>query len=250
MNVAIPPSAGPARPGVSNEPKGFRGALLALGFVLGTAGMWLLLGDLLRLGPIGFPPDRATSVSPGKAAADAYQVAQRGMIRGDLWADAAFAEAAALLWPERSAPADRAQLDRTQTERLDRARGAMETSLALAPINAKGWLLLATLPAPPGSAQARVASLLKMAYFTAPNDVSLAPRRVQAAAMSSALSDPEVQDFVKSDIRLLLAGTPQQRGMIAPAYRTSLPENRARLETLVADIDSGFARTLRPGLQK
>lgn len=244
MNVVFPPSAGPARPRALLDPSRFQGGLFVLAAFLGTAGLWLLLGDLLRAGPIGFPPDRP-SVTPGKVAAGAYRVAQRGMIRGDLWADAAFADAAALALPERSGP-----LDRASAVRLDRARSAMETSLSLAPIDAGGWLLLATLPLPSGGVDRRVASLLKMAYLTAQNDIALAPRRVERAAASSALSDPEIQEFVKADIRRLLAGTPEQRSTLVTAYRNSLPENRAPLESLVADVDSGFARTLRSSAQR
>lgn len=244
MNVVFPPTAGSARPRASLDPSRFHGGLFVLAAFLGTAGLWVLVGDLLRLGPIGFPPDRA-SVTGGTVAAGAYRIAQRGMIRGDLWADAAFAEAAALARLERSGPPDRAMV-----EQLGRARGAMEMSLALAPIDAEGWLLLATLPLPSGGVDPRIASLLKMAYLTAQNDVALAPRRVERAAASSALPDPEIQDFVKTDIRRLVAGTPQQKAALAAAYRNSLPENRARFEALVADIDSGFARTLRSVLPK
>jgi hypothetical protein len=241
MNASFPPR--PPRPVVSATPfmQGF--ALVCYALVLGAAGGWLLVADLLRPGPIGFPPDRA-STTTGSTASGAFLVAQFGKFRGDLWADAAFADAAAH-WPERATP-----LDRATAAGLDRARTAMETSLALAPVNAEGWLFLATLPSASGGVDPRIASLLGMAYYTAPNAVALAPRRLERAASSSALSDPEIQGFVKTDLHRILSDKPQLRPGIVAAYRSAPPENRVLFESLVAGVDSGFARTLRSGLEK
>jgi cytochrome c-type biogenesis protein CcmH/NrfG len=162
------------------------------------------------------------------------------MIRGCLWADAAFAEAAALRWPQRPVGDDRARV-----ESLAPVRAAMETSLALAPVNAEGWLFLAGLPAASGNTDPRTVSLLKLAYLTAPNAVALAPRRLERAVVSAALADPEVQDAVKTDLHHLLVAKPPAREAILAAYRIALPHNRDLLESLVADVDSGFADTLR-----
>ncbi len=212
--------------------------MLSTAAILGVTGSWLLLSDLLRPGPARRTPDHASAPT---GVTGVRLAAQLGMIRGDLWADSAFVDAAALQLPP---------LDRAAAARLDETRATMETSLALAPVNAEGWLLLARLPAASGKADARVANLLEMAYFTAPNAVALAPRRIDRAASSSALSDPEIQDFVKTDIRRILAGKPASKVAIVAAYRNALPQNRALFEALVADVDSGFARTLRPGLQE
>jgi hypothetical protein len=218
--------------------------MACLAVLLGTMGSWLVVSDLLRPGLSRLALDRPSAIAAGDVTS-ARLAAQLGMIRGALWADAAFTDAAAFRWPERAVPVNRAS-----GELLDRARAAMETSLSLAPINAEGWLFLARLPSASGTVDPRVASLLEMAYFTAPNAVALAPRRLERAASSGALSDPEIQDFVKTDIRRILAGKPPATAAIVAAYRGASPQNRALFEALVADVDSGFARTLHPGLQE
>jgi hypothetical protein len=239
MNANIPPAAGSSRPSVVNGTSRFRTALFSYAVLLAAGGAWLLASDLLRPRPHAPPPDRASATTV-VAPSNLYLAAQIGMVRGDLWADAAVVEAATLPGRERSAP-----IDRGAVKRLDRARAAMEASLALAPVNAEGWLLLAKLPSASGNVDSRVASLLEMAYFTAPNAVALAPRRLERAATSSALSDLAIQDFVKTDIRRLLAGTAQPKAAIVAAYQSASPENRTTLESLVAEIDPDFAKTLR-----
>ena len=222
----------------------FRLGLFLFGMLLGLAGLWLLFPVLLHPSPIGFPSDRA-----GAAAAATYQVsalkaAEIGLIRGHLWADAAFADSR-LLWRDRSAP-----LDRGTIERIARARSTMETALALAPVNAEGWLFLAALPSGPPASDSRVATLLELSYFTAPNALALAPWRLERAATSSALADKGIQDLVMSDIRRILTYRPQARSAIVAAHRNALPQNRPLFEALVGEVDSGFAQSLRAAQPK
>jgi hypothetical protein len=239
MNANIPPAAGSSRPSVVNGTSRFRAALFAYAVLLAAGGVWLLASDLARPRPHGSLPGRASATTAATPSM-LYLAPRLGMVRGDLWADAAVAEAATLPERDRSAP-----LDPSTVERLARARAAMEESLALAPVNAEGWLFLAKLPSSSGNVDPRVASLLEMAYFTAPNVIALAPRRLERAATSSALSDLAIQDFVKTDIRRLLAGTAQPKAAIVAAYQSASPENRTIFESLVAEIDPDFVKTLR-----
>jgi hypothetical protein len=238
-NTVVPPASGSPRPARVAGPEPVRIGLVLLAIFLAASSTWLVVSDLLRSGPIGIAVNR-TDPAAAKSYETALLAAQVGSIRGSLWADAAFADAATLPWPMRSAQTDRALADR-----IDRTRAEMETSLGLAPINAEGWLLLAALPSVPSRNDPRITDLLGMAYFTAPSAAWLAPWRIERAASSAALADPDIQNFVKADMRRILAGPPQQKAAIVTAYRNALPQNQARFEALVADIDPSFAQTLR-----
>lgn len=238
MSTIVPLSTGPLRPEAPARVSWLRIGLLCYAALLGLAGSWLLVSNLLRPGRITAGPDQV-SAAAATGVPVAYLAAQIGMVRADLWADAAFLDAATAAWPESSAPTARAT-----AERLNRARNAMETALALAPVDAEGWLFLAKVPSSSGRPDPRITSLLEMAYFTAPNSVALAPRRLERAAASIALSDPEIRDFVRTDIRRLLAAGPAQKAAIVTAYRNAAPENRELFEALVAEVAPSFAATL------
>jgi hypothetical protein len=83
-----------------------------------------------------------------------------------------------------------------------------------------------------------------MSYFTAPNDLSLAPLRVMRAAASSVLANRDIQLFMKSDIRRILDGGPNRQQDIVAAYRNAWPQNKAIFESLVAEIDPAAAALL------
>ena len=166
------------------------------------------------------------------------------MIRGDLWAEAAFTGA-------RFMGTDRLAIhDWTSSGQLARAKSNAETALALAPVNGAAWLFLARLPAISPEGENRVGTLLEMSYFTAPGDLDLAPWRLERAATSSALADKDLQAFIKSDIRAILDRGPEFQQAIITAYRNAWPQNQPIFESLVADADPAVAQLLRAGEPK
>ncbi|SFK75856.1 hypothetical protein SAMN05444581_11835 [Methylocapsa palsarum] len=235
-----------AMPGLMAPPKNLRAALFAFGVLLALGGGWNLVPQILSPRDIGLASDREAAMALESDFPRALWAARTAQIRGDLWASAAFAESS-LLWLDRSAPLSGAALERVQ-----RARANAEAALALAPINGGAWLFLSALPS--GSADpndaARVATLLEMSYFTAPSDVDIAPRRLERAAASGALSDPDLREFVKGDIRVLLAGRPPLTRPIIAAYRNASPQNQPIFGSLVMDVDPVFGQSLRSGSTK
>lgn len=228
-----------------SAPRKLRPALLGFGIFLGLCGCWLLLPELLRHKTGGLRYDRNSAVAASAHQVEALEAAQIGLIRGDLWAEAAFADSS-LLWLDRSASPNRAA-----AARLERARSHAETALAFAPINGAAWLFLAALPASAsGGGDDSIATLLEMSYFTAPNDLDLARLRIERAATSNAIADKDIQEFIKSDIRKILAYRPEQKSAIIAAYRTAWPQNQPMLETLATDVDPTFGQSLRAGPSK
>lgn len=246
----VPPFSAPGILLVTASPRAVTGqlalrtGLLLFAVLLGLGGTWLTLADVSHSRRTGLPLDRPSASAASEARASALLAARIGIIRGDLWAEAAFADAG-LLWQDRPAPPDPAR-----AERLDRARTALDKALSLAPANAEGWLFLAELPSASGGADPRVARLLEMTYYTAPNAVELAPWRIERAASSTALSEPTIQDLVRSDIRRVVTRRPQLEPAIVAAYRNASPQNRGLLEALAADVDAGFAQRLRASAPK
>lgn len=231
-------------PGLLSAPTKLRLGMLSFGLFLALAGIWLLVPELLAPKPVGLPLDRSSASAAAIDAPRTLAAARAAQIRGDLWAQAAFADAS-LLWLDRPAA-----LDRSNLERIERARAHAETALALAPINGEAWLFLAALPGPESANDKRMAALLQMSYFTAPADVRIAPRRLERAAATAALSDPDIREFAKGDIDNLLSAQPPLKQAIIAAYRNALPQNHALLETLVGDVDPAFAQFLRSGQPK
>jgi hypothetical protein len=193
----------------SPAPERLRAALLLLGTVLGLSGVWMLVPHLLSPNSIGLPfgPNRVEAAAEKRSRA--VLAAEIGAIRGDLWANAAYT-GARFMWTLSS-------LDQSDSELLARVRSNAETSLALAPINGAAWLFLAMLPDTSADADSRIGTLLEMSYFTAPSTPELAPWRLKRAATSSALADEDFQEFIKSDIRMILSHPPEFQQVIVAA---------------------------------
>lgn len=229
---------------LSTPAERLRSALLVLGAILGLSGIWMLIPDLLSPMATGLPFDRKAAETAGTHRIGAVVAAELGVVRGDLWAKAAFT-GARFLWTDRSA-----NLDPSDLKQLERVRNDAETALALAPINGAAWLFLAKLPAASPEAESGVGKFLEMSYFTAPSAPELALLRTQRAATSSALADKDLQTFVSGDLRELLSRGPGFQQAVIAAYRGALPQNQPVFEALVADIDPAVAQMLHSGQPK
>jgi hypothetical protein len=228
----------------SSAPMRPRSALLVSGIGLGVSGLWMLLPELLRPKPVGLPFDRNGTGAAGARRTCAVFAAEIGAIRGDLWAEAAFAGA-------RFTGTDRStSLDRTNSGQLARARANADTAVALAAANGAAWFFLARLPASSQDGENPVGTLLEMSYFAAPSALDLAPWRLERAATSSALADKDLQAFIKSDIRGILDRGPEFQQAIMAAYRNAWRQNQPILESLEADADPAVAKSLRSGQPK
>jgi hypothetical protein len=212
-----------------------RSTLLVFGIVIGLCGIWMLLPAVLAPEPKGFPLDHNLAEAVPTWRMRAVLAAEIASIRGDLWTGAAFA-GAHFIPP--------AGFSETGSSQLNSVRANAETALAFAPINGAVWLLLALLTQNSPDHDNRVSTFLEMSYFTAPNDLSLAPLRVTRAATSSALANKDIQLFMKSDIRGILDRGPDHRLDIVAAYRNAWPQNQPIFETLVAEIDPAVATLL------
>ncbi len=226
-------------------PARLRMGLLGLGGVLAVGGVWMLLSALLAPATVALPLDRDGAAAAAAHRGRAIAAARLGLIRGDLYAQAAYSDAD-LLWLDRAH-----SLEAASAAEVQAARSNAETALALAPVNGSAWLFLASLPpasAKPADANGLIA--LQMSYLTAPDDAALARPRIERALASSVPIDRDLQEFMKGDLRKILVQQPLQKPAILAAYKVASPQNQAIFEALAADIDPDFAQSVRGGAPK
>src|ERR1035437_3055762 len=210
-------------------PLAFRLCVILFAGVLGLQAAWVLSAELLRR-PINFFPNDTREIesrfAQSGAAATAAEV---GWLRGDLWADYALsADSILLIEPP---PAN------------DRTKMVSEQAAALAPYDARLWLLLAAINAKNGLSDGKTVAQLKVSFYTAPNDIRLIPLRLRIATQSPSISDDELQKLIEHELRTALR-KPELKPIIATAYRDASTAGRQFIETTLTVFDAGFLSEL------
>jgi hypothetical protein len=216
-------------------------AWVALGLLLTAQGAWILLPEIFRPAPMGFPNDqrRAVTQQDRDSAARAAALAE---VRGDLWAESAFSSADMLP----SAPAFEIAVERDQTGRA--SQGLLKT-LRYAPHRGDAWLMLASTCERLKLPVCNTGALLKMSYYTAPDQAGLLPLRLAQALRSKDISsDDELADMVRRDIQRVLTTSPNLRPALIAAYRSASSAGRRLIEQTVTPIDSRYLDAARTRL--
>ncbi|WP_395697143.1 hypothetical protein [Methylocella sp.] len=215
--------------------------LLALSAALALAGLWGLTSAILAPAPLPLPLDRESAAASAAWRQSAQWAAWLGVLRGDLYARAAFAggEAAFLEKPASSDPEAAARIARTRANAL--------SAVSLAPINGAVWLLLAELPAGPDRKveDAERANAVLTSYFTAPNDPRLASARLQRALALAPGANGDLIEFIKADLRQVLGDGAPAKAALAAALKTAPQASKDAFLAAIAEIDPNFARQLR-----
>ncbi|HLI93996.1 MAG TPA: hypothetical protein VKU83_10315, partial [Puia sp.] len=184
--------------------------------------------------PLPFFPTDKTEIDYASAQRDrAAIVASLGWPRGDLWADYALSADCRFL---NDVPA---------STTIDRTEPVSEHALALAPYDARLWLLLSAINAQSGWKDDKTLAQLKMSYYTAPNDIRLIPLRISIALQSQAIGDKELQELVEHEIRTIIMRKPELKPVIATAYRGASAAGRAFVEEKLAVLDRKFLTDLQ-----
>jgi hypothetical protein len=88
-------------------------------------------------------------------------------------------------------------------------------------------------------------ALLKMSYYTAPNELALFPLRLQVSLQPNNLKDPDIQDLTKRDIRLVVTKLPSLKPALVAAYRAAPPTSKAMVERVISEIDPTYLAAMR-----
>jgi Kinase/pyrophosphorylase len=202
--------------------------------VLALQALWMLSVALIRP-TIAFPPvDAAAAKSVAAQVGPAHTTALIGLVRGDLWADDAFALAAESLGAFDDSNGLSAPLS------IEPTRDAARLAAELAPHDSRVWLLLAALDARIDRAKGNVSNELKNSYYTGPNERALRALRLSVALASGAIADPELQSLVTQEIRTIVTRDPDLKPAIISAYRRASDDGKRFLEDALGKLDTNL----------
>ncbi len=210
---------------------------LLLSAVLCLFAAWALATELLR-STVGlddkFPPRFSHEEIDSKRSLAAL-AASIGNRRGDMWADRVLVDAAVVLSTASTLTA----------EQIDAARLAARQALSYAPLDSRVWLVLAALSASSRGPTQEVHELLRMSYYTGPNEKPIIDARLRFAVRSLAFAQPELSEAMRREIRAIFQRAPDLQPSITAAYREANLEGRAFIEKAVSDVDPKFLDVLR-----
>jgi hypothetical protein len=219
--------------------RSFRIATLVFAIMLGAQCIWILLAEFSRPGVNSMPTDSQSAALTAKQRNDATWAAWFGAIRGNLWADSAYTYSD-LLWANSSSNPE-------LSKSLDLVRGRLDRAVRYAPDQPGAWLLLAGLASRYRWSTPDPAEVLKMSYYTGPSELQLIPPRLLVTVQLENLSDDELLQLARRDIRLLIAH--QGRPTIIQAYQSATPAGKHFIEQAIGEIDPAFVEPLRGGAQ-
>lgn len=205
-------------------------AFLAAVFV-GAISLANLAAEFLHPAPLPFPSGNSNSPTTEQVSTTAL-AATIAPFRSDIVADHASALAGAALKSDA----------KTRPEKQNAAQNAIKNVLKIGPHDSRMWLALALVQAP---ADPATVESLKMSYLTGPNQAEIIPIRLDTATASNALSDAELGDLARSDVRALLSQLPGQRQALVNDYARASKVGKKFLEDSVATIDPEFGDKLR-----
>ncbi|WP_091953829.1 hypothetical protein [Bradyrhizobium shewense] len=140
---------------------------------------------------------------------------------------------------------DELDLQRGQNANATRpsAGSGLTRVLYWSPLRGDIWLMLAAASKPNSS---QSAAMLRMSYYTAPNDLDLMPLRVSVAlATDVVVRDLEFRDLIKRDVSLVVTHRPALRPTLVAAYRSASADGKIYLEGLISELDPTYLDNMR-----
>ena len=218
----------------------FRGAALLFGLVLSCQAIWILAAEFSRPSSSGFPRTAQAAGAASTNRNSAALAASYGIVRGDLWAEYAITYLS-LVWR------DEQDIGNARASKAVRqAREVASQALALAPHDARIWLVLADIDTKFDQRNRKPAAALRMSYYTGSNEPEVIPLRLLLAVNSRALSDEDFQDLVRHDIRLIVSHKPELKPAILAAYQDASPLGRKLVEETLERNDPTLRARLPP----
>jgi len=218
-----------------------RVALTLFGVFLSAQAAWILLTERHRLNHILLPVDGRTATIAFAEQDRIKQAASLAVVRGDLWAESAFTYGSQL-WIDRAVWLDAG--DQLNTEALK----TMTRALRYSPHRGDVWLMFAALADKYKWSGFQPSLLLKMSYYTAPNELALLPLRLNVSLHAKGVTDDaELKDMVRRDISVILTRAPALKPALVAAYRSALPQGKVFAERVISEIDPGYLGVVRAG---
>ena len=220
-------------------PVWLRIGLIVFSLVLTAQAIWILLAELQHPRRLRIAVDPDTSVEAFLEQSQARRAAKVAVVRGDLWAESAFTYSN-LLWTEPAA---------ISVGTADQARNYLERAVRYSPHRGDVWLLFAAMADRYDWKGYKPNALLKMSYYTAPNEQALFLLRIKVALRASRIEDPELLDMIGRDIRLVITRMPSLKPALAAVYKATTDPNKRFVERVVSEIDPAYLAAMRIGSQ-
>jgi hypothetical protein len=216
-----------------------RVALMSFCAVCALQAAWIVVVELQRPRTMHMPLD-AQAASLARLEQNRLQrAAALAVVRGDLWAQSAFTYSS-LIFSDAMRPSE-------TSGNLDaiRARTNLDRAVNYSPHRGDVWLMLAALAEQYKWSPSGPANLLKMSFYTAPNELALVPLRVLVASRITGIDDPEIQDMIKRDIRLVVTRTTDPNSVLLAAHKNASAKNRPLIERFISEVDPNSAALFR-----
>jgi hypothetical protein len=128
----------------------------------------------------------------------------------------------------------------------DKAQDTLRDALSISPHNARMWSAYAALKAKRNPGDPEISDLLKLSYYTGPQDEKLIPLRLDIATFGDAASDTELRELARGDVRALLSEKISGgRQALSADYARASPVGANVLLETVQMMDPPFAEKLR-----
>jgi len=200
-------------------------ALLFFGLTLYAQATWIAVAEFYHTRVIRIAPDAQAGLSTRLEQDRAQHAAALASLRGDLWAESALAYSSQL-W---NAKAD------LRPEITKAVQTDLENAVRYSPHRGDIWLMFAGMAARYKWKDYKPSSLLKMSYYTAPNEAELIPLRLMIS-LREWTDDPELQDLILHEIRVVLTRLPNLRSSLSAAHQAASPEGKAAVERQLMSI--------------
>lgn len=129
-----------------------------------------------------------------------------------------------------------------------KARGITD-ALRYSPLRGDLWLLLAAALREYKEYKMTTFDLLatlKLAYYTAPNNLDLLPLRLSVALGTNlAVNEPELRELIKRDVRIGVTIRPALRPAVAAAYRSASIDGKRFAESVISELDPRYLQNVR-----
>ena len=218
---------------------GFRAGVSLFGLLLGAASLWILLAEFSSPGIRGLPTSSGEAAVAANHRGQALWAARAAVVRGDLWAEAAFTYAN-LEWLDSAQPLG---------EALDQARASATRAVSLKPGKSGVWLMLADLSSRYRWQTPSPTECLKMSYYTGPHEEALIPLRLMIAARLDPSADPVLADLFRRELETVMVDRTALRPAIVAAYQQATSQAQHLIEDVATHTDPAFSQTLRPEIR-
>lgn len=130
------------------------------------------------------------------------------------------------------------------------ALNAFADALHYSPLRGDLWLMLAAISKEQRSTGYDLVALLKLSYYTAPNDLALLPLRLTVAlSIDSAVGEPELRELIKRDVKIAFANQPALRPALIAAYQSASADGKTFADNLISELDPAYLQSMHAGIR-